>query len=802
MSRAVVPRRGTFAGLFLVCMATLLDELLLTRVFSVTMWYHFAFVAVSVAMFGMTVGAIVVYLRPDTFPPDAVHRQLAAAALLFAASLVPSFLSHLVIPFAPQPSVLGLYSVALTYTLISIPFIFSGIVVSLALSRFPNHLGRLYAADLIGAALACLLFVSALRLTDATTLVVATAALAGVASLCFGGWHARRMLAAALALEALLLVWVSYGTWRAWQGYPLVRLWYVKGTSPGNPLYEKWNSFSRLAVSGWALPEAPFGWGMSTTLDPQTRVRQLGMNIDGAAATVLTNFDGDPTTLDFLKYDVVNLAHHLRPSARVLVVGVGGGRDILSALAFHQREVVGVEINDDILDILAHRYGDFTGHLERQPTVRFVNDEARSWVARTDERFDIIQVSLIDTWAATAASAFTFTENALYTVEAWKLFLRRLTPSGVMTFSRWCYGELPAETYRMVSLAAEALRQSGIAEPRRHILLVRPARPHADQYAGVATILVGRQPFGDADLVRLREVAATLQFEILLTPTEAANSTLAALANPAAAPGLLDALPMDLSAPTDDRPFFFHTLRWRNLFRQDLYVQGVTAFNTNAVFILAALLVATVGLTALCVLAPLVLTANRQVLRGSAALFVFFGAIGIGFMLIEISQMQRLNVFLGHPTYGLTVALFSLLLSSGIGSYTTSLGRALLGARTRLVLLLAALVTFGLLTPPMTRWFSSASTPLRIVVAAGMLAPPGFFLGMAFPLGMEVAVRRTAALAPWLWGINGAASVCASVVALVIALTWGISAAFWCGFLCYLAALAAYLRVGGVRTEA
>jgi hypothetical protein len=790
MTGAVVPRRGTFAGVFLVCLATLLYELLLTRIFSVTTWYHFAFFAVSVAMFGMTVGAIIVYLRPYSFPSHAVHRQLAGATFLFAASLVPSFLSHLVIPFAPQPSVLGLYSVALTYVLISVPFVFSGIAVSLALSRFPRHVSRLYAADLVGAALACLVFVYALRLTDAPTLVVATAALAGVASLCFGGWQPRRLAIAAITLVAFLLVWVGYGTSRAWQAYPLVRLRYIKDTVQGKPTYEKWNSFSRLAVFGWGVPEPPFGWGMSTTVDPEIRVEQLGLNIDGAAATVLTKFDGNLKNLEFLEYDVVNLVHHLRSSARVLVVGVGGGRDILSALAFQQREVVGVEINDDIIDIMANRYGDFTGHLERRPGVRLVNDEARSYVARTDERFDIIQVSLIDTWAATAAGAFTFTENSLYTVEAWKLFLQRLTPSGVMTFSRWYHGMLPAETYRMVSLAAAALQQTGITEPRRHLILVGSAKSISQ--GGVATILVSREAFSDEDVTRLQEIAARLQFEILLSPTQAANETLAALADREAALATLEMLPLELSAPTDDRPFFFHTLRWRNLFREDLYAQGVTTFNMNAVFILAALLVVTVALTGLCIVAPLALTTDRWVLRGSSPLFVFFAAIGGGFMLIEISQMQRLNIFLGHPTYGLAVALFALLLSSGIGSYTTSYGRERLGAETRLLLLLLVLVAFGLLTTPLIHWFSPASTPLRIAAAVFMLTPLGFFMGMAFPLGMEIASRRAPALTPWLWGINGATSVCASVVALAIALTWGISVAFWCGFSCYLVALAAF----------
>jgi SAM-dependent methyltransferase len=586
-------------------------------------------------------------------------------------------------------------------------------------------------------------------------------------------------------------VWAGFGTWRAWQGQPLVRLAFVKEAFAGTSLYEKWNSFSRVAVFGKAdTPSAPFGWGMSSTFQPSKLVPQLAMNIDGSAATVVTRFHGDPDEVDFLKYDVVNLAHHLRPQARVLAVGVGGGRDVLSALAFHQREVVGVEINDDILALLQGPFGDFAGHLERVPSVRLVNDEARSYIARTDEKFDIIQVSLIDTWAATAAGAFTFTESALYTVEAWKLFLRRLAPGGVLTFSRWYYGLVPAEMYRMVSLAAEALRQSGIEDPRAHILV----GGQVGATNGVATILLSPQPFSDADVRRFHEVVGALQFETLLTPTEAVDDTVAGLVDPAKVADVLATSPLDLAAPTDDRPFFFHTLRWRSLIRTDLYDQGVTAFNMKAVFILGALLAVTVGLTVLCILVPLGLTSRRQDLRGAAPLFVFFAAIGVGFMLIEISQMQRLSVFLGHPTYGLTAALFSLLLASGVGSYSTGWGRGRIGGVPRLLLLLGMLALFGALTPLLVQGLSSAVTPVRIGAAVAMLAPLGFFMGMAFPLGMEVATSRSATLTPWLWGINGATSVCASVLALAVALTWGISAAFWGGFACYAVALAAYRR--------
>ncbi|MGH7785955.1 MAG: hypothetical protein ACRERC_03760 [Candidatus Binatia bacterium] len=794
MTNPTTPRTGTYAGLFLVCLATLMYELLLMRVFSVTTFYHFAFMAVSVAMFGMTVGAIVVYLCPGWFPADDLHRRLGRAALLLSASLVPCFLAHLVIPFAPVVSVLGVYSVALTYVLIAIPFVFSGVVVSVALTRFPDQVGKLYAADLIGAAMACIAFVFILRLTDAPTAIILVAATMGLGALCFAPPRSRTRHVAAV-LTIALGVLGGFGTWRVRHEVPLIRLPYAKGETQQVPLVERWNSFSRIAVFPYWSP-VPFGWGMSTAFKPDKPVKQLGLNIDAAAATALTDPEGDPTQLTFLKYDITNLAHHMR-KGRVLVVGVGGGRDILSALAFEQDAVVGVEINDDILSMLTDRYADFTGHLDRNPAVRLVNDEARSYATRTDERFDILQVSLIDTWAATAAGAFTFTENSLYTLEAWSMFLDRLTPSGVLTFSRWYFGIVPAETYRLVSLATEALRLNGATDPRQHILLAASRPPEG--LSGVSTILVSREPFSAADVARFRDVTTELEFDVILAPDGTADPNLAALTDPDAAAAVLAASPLDLSAPTDDRPFFFHTLRWRNVFNDSLWAQGATAFNIQAVFILGALLVVTLGLTALCIVVPLALATTRASLRGAAPLFFFFASIGVGFMLVEISQMQRLNVFLGHPIYGLTAALFSVLLSSGIGSLTTAWGRDRFSPQFRLAALLVALLIFGLLTPLVVSGLAAGSTPLRVTAAVAMLAPLGFFMGMAFPLGMELASRRAAALTPWFWGINGATSVCASVLALTIALTWGISTSFWTGFACYAIALAAFSRASAAR---
>jgi hypothetical protein len=797
---AVTAKKNVYAGLFLVTLATLMYEILLTRIFSVTMWYHFAFVAISIAMFGMTVGAIAVYLLPRYFTLDRVRRHLALSALLFAISAVVCFLVHLRIRFASEFSAAAVWSVALTYLVVSIPFVLSGVCVSLALTRFPRQVSKLYAADLAGAAIGCVAIIYALRITDGPTAVILVAALAALGAALFaGGRDLVRLRGLALVGTVLLAGFGAAHTAQVSKGSPWMRLRWEKGQRKATPLYEKWNSFSRITVTGDPnKPVPPFGWGLSPAFPGGQKFRRLYLEIDANAGTVLTAFDGDVGVVPYLKYDVTNLAHYLRPDSRVLVLGVGGGRDILSALAFNQKSVLGVEMNEDIINVVNRRFGDFTGHLDRNPRVTFVNDEARSYVARQTEQFDIIEASLIDTWAATAAGAFVLAEQSLYTVDAWKVFLAHLTPRGVLTFSRWYFREAPGEIYRLTSLARAALTELGVPDPRRHIIIVRCMARGGRRNAptGVGTILVSKEPFSASDLDTIEKVAADMEFQVVLSPRYAADPTLAALAASADLDTLEARLPLNVTAPTDDSPFFFHMLRLRDILNRRLWHESAMNFNLKAVFVLGALLLTVTALTFLCIVVPLLLTAKRTTLKGALPLFVFFGSIGFGFMLVEISQMQRLIVFLGHPTYGLSVVLFSLLLSSSLGSYLTARTRdqgLARSGRRRLLLLLGALLIFGLLTPQAIGLYRGSVTPLRIAVATGILFSLGLFMGMAFPLGMKVASGRSAQLTPWLWGINGATSVCASVLAVAIALSSGISASFWTGFACYALAFAAFV---------
>ncbi len=791
-------RAATLGGVFAIAAATLMYEILLTRIFSVTMWYHFAFLAVAAALLGMTAGAVLVQARPLTFSAAVAPRRLATSALLFALGVPVTFLVHLLIPVVPTLTPAGLLSVLITYVVIAIPFVASGVCVCLALTRLAGPVGSIYSADLAGAALGCLATVGALKVADAPAAVFLVAAFGGAAAIAFAAAAGeRRALAGALLLTGAVLA----GTGPSW-----LRVTWVKGARERGPtLYERWNSYSRIRISGDPRAESPpFGWGLSPTYPATRRVGQLMLSIDGIADTVLTRLDADPATLDYLRYDVTNLAHYLRRDAQVLVVGAGGGRDVLSALAFGQRQVVAIEVNEAILEAINHTFGAYTGHLDRHPSVRFVNDEARSYVARLDRRFDIIQVSFIDTFAASAAGAYVLTEHSLYTVQAWRTFLDRLSPRGVLTFSRWHFHRFPAEIHRLVALGTAALLESGVSRPRDHMVLVRTQTgvdPRYPTAIGVGTLLIAREPFSDQDLAETRAVATRLGFEVVLDPHASTDPTLAALTAPDTLAGAVARSPLDISPPTDDRPFFFHTVPLARALRFTTMDQGNVSFNIAAVLVLVGGLAVAAGFTAAC-LAGVVAVRRRHpedgAIRASDA--IFFAAIGLGYILVEISQLQRLTVFLGHPTLGLVVVLFALLLSSGVGSF--AVGRwSVAGCRaTRaapLLIIPAVLLAFGALTPAVIAPLWGLETPWRILIAVALLTPIGLVMGMAFPRGLDLVRPRVPAATPWLWAINGAASVLGSLAAVLVSISAGVSAAFWSGTAAYLLAAAAGLRMAG-----
>jgi hypothetical protein len=790
-----------------VTLSTLAYEIVLTRIFSVTMWYHFAFVAISVALFGTTAGALIVHLRPERFTEDKVKRQMAKYSLAYAASISIAFACQLALPFRIEANAGAMASVVLTCVLISVPFVCAGVVVCLALTKFGDKVNRLYAADLIGAGLGCLGLVIAFNYFDGPSLVILVAAVAALGGLLLAidassrGWQ---VLGALITIGLLL---GAFGNRELHErNKPAVKILYTKDERDHTHLSDRWNAFSRLTVDG--NPDAqqfPFGNGLSTEMPADTKVEQLNIVIDSTAGTVMTRYDGDPDETDFLRYDISNLVYDALEDDGIdhaAVIGVGGGRDVLSALEYGADQVTGIEINGNMLDLVNGEYGDFTGHLDRDPRVQFANDEARSYLTRTDDQFDSIQISLIDTWAATGAGAFALSENSLYTTDAWDTFLDKLQPHGVLSVSRWFKHENPEplEVLRTTALAAQVLRDRGVENPRDHILIFEgpPAPPYA---ATVGTILVSPEPFTQDVLDKVTARAEDLKFTPVLTPDFAMDEfPFADLVLPdGPGPRVSAEIDADISPPTDNRPFFFQ------MAKVDTVIKGLTGDEVGSkqvfrpVITLAALAFAVLLIAGVCIGVPLVQLGRRTRHKGRVPYYLYFCGIGLGFLMVEISQMMRLSTFLGHPTYSLTVVLFTVLLFSGLGSMTVGRIARLDRPKSLLIPLVALLglaIVFGLLTPQLIEQMADQTRNVRIGAAVGLLAPLAFLMGMPFSIGMRMASTDETSPTAFLWGINGAMSVVSSVFATVIALFMGIYVAFYTGVLCYvLAAVSMWVLV-------
>jgi spermidine synthase len=761
--------RYSFAIFVLAC-ATLSYQILITRFFSVMLYYHFAFAAISLAMLGLTRGAMEVYNKPARYTPERVGVEFAWHASWFAITGVGAMIAFLCAPLLiPQQYVQVTLAIATVGFVM--PFTESGVCITLLLTRLPYGGGWLYAADLSGAALGCLGVIFALLVVDPVSATLWIGAFAAGA-----GWimvrdsseirSLRLSGAVALTLAAAAAVHTGLDV----SGNSHLGVVWAKGVQQIGTLFERWNTYSRVRVT--ALGEsAPFGWGLTHT--PAKKIDQNHLDIDADAATVITRYDGDIGKLSYLKDDVINAAYLVKPPADVAVVGVGGGRDILSGLFFGAKRIRGIEINPAIFEVLTDKFADFSGHLDRQPGVSLVNAEARSYINHSSERYDLVQISLIDTWAATAAGGLTLTENRLYTVEAWGDFYRALKPGGLLSVSRWFEPEgHRGEFYRLVAIAASALQRRGVpaAELSNHVVALN--------VGSIVTVITSPDAITEAQWQGARSRLEAQGFKILLGPHVGFDDVTSTLMAGHADAAFFASLPENIAPSTDDNPFFFYTSRFRDLVSKP----SSTLSNNNPAISMTLMLI----VTALCacgyyIIVPFARMARRMPLAVLAPPVTYFCAIGMGFMLIEISQMQRLMVFLGHPVYGLGVVLFTILLFGGIGSATVGAQSPRPGVLfARVLALLATLAVAGLLTPWFTTWARSEATDMRILLSVLLLAPPAFCMGMMFPLGLNIW-RRHSELLPFFWSANGITSMFASVLGMALSIEFGIATTYALG---------------------
>ncbi len=766
---------------FLTTMATLLLELSLTRIFSVVFYYHLAFLAISIALFGLGLGGVFSYVVAGWKQPLFVKlgRLSALNCFLVVGALVA---------IIAQKNELTSWNLALVYFTTALPFFVSGAIVSLAISETIENVSRVYFYDLLGAAAGCLLLIKLLDLFGGPSTVLAVAVIfAAAAAVWYSMADSVRGRAACVTLALAIVTLLT-----ANQYYHIVDIKHAKGRSMDD-IYTRWNTFSRIGVR-----------------DVKEEGR-FSIVIDGDASTAIfpdkdfqkgsDSFDFDhlsPEVHHYLLEQGPALPYVVRPRAKTLIIGPGGGWDVARALASGSHDITGVEINPIIAQtIMQEKFRAESRGLYLRPDVHIQIEDGRAFVRRSSEKYQILQATLVDTWASTAAGAFALSENNLYTVDAFRDYLQHLTDDGIVAITRWGF-DPPRESLRLLALAREALRQIGENEPWRYVIVGREGNTQG--WGAKDTVLISRKPFNQEDIERAQKLFQAAGMQAIYLPGVEVKNPFYELLHTANPEEYERSYTFDITPVTDNRPFFFYTVQPRDLWafvKTASHEQADYKIN-KAVPLLFSLMAVSLVATLLILLAPpLVLGTRLPQHRGVMGFLLYFLFIGTGYILIEVGLIQKFVLFLGHPVYALAVVIFSMLMSSGLGSFASRklLGRLegrlikTLGSVAILAALLA-LILSSLLTA-----LVGLPLPLKMAMTVLLIAPLGFVMGMPFPTGLQRLEEWHAPSVRWAWSLNAASSVMGSVGALICSIYMGLTQTLIIGGLFYLAALGVVARV-------
>ncbi|MCS7178732.1 MAG: hypothetical protein N0A03_05590 [Anaerolineae bacterium] len=784
-------------GLFLLSAATLAFEVNLVRLFSVSQFYHFAFMTVSLALLGF--GASGTFLSLAGGRIRRPERALALLAWGFALSAVGAYGLTQALPFDSfrvtlDPGQWGILT--LHYVALSLPFFCAGAATGLLLAIRRGQVGRTYAANLAGSALGCLLAVVVPSRTGAEGMVFLTAALGGLSALLFyrprwPGALVQWLVAGGLVLTAFRLPPVLEIRLSPYKG-----LSYALQYPDSRLLLRAWNGISRVDVVESSLIRSLPGQGIACRGQPPP---QRALFVDGDDLSPITHVS-DPAELAPLTDCLLTaLPYRLRPGARALVLDPRGGWDLWVALAEGARSVTAVEPNPLVVAAVRAQ-GAWAGNLYDRPDVALFIEDGRAFLARAGPEYDVVLLALPSPYHPVTSGAYSLAENYRYTVEGFVAAMRRLAEGGLLVVVRWAQSP-PSEEVRAFALAVEAVEQTG-GNPKRSLVALR-------SYNQVL-ILARRGPFTPPELATVRAFAAARSLDLVYAPDirpEEANryNVMPTPEHYRAFVGLMEAedqarwladYPFDVSPPTDDRPFFGHFFRWRQI-PEVLAMAGHIwqPFGGAGYLVPLALLGIAVGAAVVLILMPLAggqpagrQPAGRQPAggqpQGLPLRLAPFGFLGLAFMLVEIPLLQRFILFLGHPAYAMAGVLGALLLFSGLGSLLS----ARVPPRRALEGVVGVVVLYGLGMPLFSGPLLGLPFGARAAVAALGLAPLGLAMGMPFPRLLGALQEREPALVPWAWGVNGALSVVASVLAALMALSWGFRAVLLAGAAAYLGA--------------
>ena len=776
-----IPERTLLVGLALTSFAALLLELALTRLFSVVLFYHFAFLAISIALLGLGAGGVFACLlkkrlaRTDT-------RTLAARLCIDSSILVFIALEVVLhVPVALDVTGRNFLHLTALYVVAALPFFLTGVQFSVIFARETRRIPRLYAADLSGGALACLAVVPLLNWLGGPNTILAAAVVMAAAGMVWAASSTARRVAGGLVVAFVVLIAANHSS-------RLIDVVYAKGMyrDPDWVEFARWNALSRVEV------------------DRQDEGKAIV--IDADASTYIMNCDLAHWHDSEWERDLMSappaLANVLRPRGEFAIIGPGGGVDVLRAVANGSPSVTGIEINPIIADtIMRGRYADYAQHLYERPEVHIHVTDGRSYLRSTPQQFDVVQMTLVDTWASTAAGAFALSENNLYTVEAFREYFQHLKPDGMIAITRWEFRQ-PREALRVVAVAMEALHRLGVANPGRNFIVASQGAFDED---GIPVVVLAKKTAFTAE----EESAVQAHFDQyddlhpLYLPSEPVNQTgdnpfadLIASNDPYR---FAQSYAYNVAPVTDNAPFFFFTLKAGQILGQKGLRQAIDWKVNLGVLVLILVLVISLAAVLGFLILPLAIQGGRQ----SPLPLLYFVAVGLGYILVEIAFIQRFVLFLGHPTYALTVVIFLLMLSSGAGSLLSSrwLSRTELAWMPLALVIIALVVHVFFLPHVLTAWVG-LRFGFRLVMSGMLLAPLGFVMGMPFPTGLRALAAGPQQGVPgpvigkdkdnaveWAWAMNAAASVLGSVLAMVIAIEFGLNVTLACGVAAYLLAL-------------
>ncbi|OGO29705.1 MAG: hypothetical protein A2Z16_08495 [Chloroflexi bacterium RBG_16_54_18] len=815
-------------GLFLLSAASLSFEINLTRLFAVSQFYHFAFMIVSIALLGYGASGSVLAAFPQ-IKRNSIPQTLYWSSLGAALSILGSYLVVNWLPFDSFSMAWDRRQVLVLvfhFLVLSTPFFFTGIAVGLVLAADPDKANQTYAANLGGSALGCLVLLLAPALVGGEGMVVLAALISAAAALIFlredkyrgpgtavnqlpdmrsdqfsdeGRWVYGRFTIGAAVIAIVFLVSGSAELVRRIQGSsifpalelrlsPYKSLSYAQQYPDSEVIYRKWNSVSRLdLVRSSGIRSFP---GMSFNYT-QKLPAQDGLFIDGDDLSPVVRPGAD---LEYTRALPASIALQMRPGASVLALEPRGGQDILTAVAGGAHLVTAVEANPLVFEAAAPIYS--------LPQVRKIASNGRSLSKDINQEFDVLILSLISSFHPVRSGAYSLSEDYRYTVEAFQDYLQRLSPAGILVFTRWIQSP-PTESLRAFATILTALEAQG-GDPQEQVSAFRSYN--------TITYLVKNQPFTQAELALIKEFTEQSAYDLVYLPGLEVEETnrfnilpepedylaFRELVHSQDRNAFYRSYPYAVEPATDDRPFFGHYFRWSQT-PQIFAELGMTwqPFGGAGYFVLLALLMIALCLSGMVILLPVWIIKRGGFWKHTAAgswpggklpkrYPFYFGLLGLAFLLVEIPLIQSFILYLGSPAYAFAVVVFSLLASSGVGSLVSDRIQLPFG----LALIAFNLVLLQFIRPLLVEKTLGWLIESRMALVFIVLAPLGLFMGTAFPGGIRWMVWRPGMQAwiPWIWAINGAASVISAILAALLALSFGFGFVLRLGMVCYLAA--------------